>query len=1036
MAKTMNKDIIGADVRIGTNEAQNSLTKLTKSTSELSEANSRMQMQQAKLIAAGQKNSKAYKALTDEINSNKAAIKDNREQMNALQKTMGVTQMSAAQLQKRASELKREMNGMVASADPAHYKKLSKELDSVNLQFGKVKAGGSGVGGMLSGLQSKLGGMPGAFGSMANGIIGVGKAAAAFFLTPVGAIIGIIAAVGMGAKALIKNSLEFGKAASSLSAITGATGKDLDYLKQQARDISKESTQSATDMLGAFEKIGSAMPALLKNGPLLAEVTKNAVVLSEATGGQLAITDAANAAAAAMNQFNIPLDQSARAVNVLAAGSLEGSADIMSISESLKNVGAVANGANLTLENTTAALEVLAIKQLKGSEAGTALRGVILKLQAAGVGYTSGVFNFRDALEEANKKIGEQGTALERDAYMQKLFGQEGITAGKILLSNVEAYDKLNAAVTGTNTAYDQQRVQNDNLAASNKKLKEAWKNLMLGMEDGTGVLTRSWKFFIDGLTADINLISGIIDKFRSKEAREKRAEIKAAKDAETAKRAELMATAKQLGLTVDEKISLFELERQVTEEQARQQAETAKLLLEKQAEEEEKARKDREAKAKAARDKAFNDLENANRKELNELKKLQIEKGLTQDQFNAILQHKEIENLTAKLELQKKFGEDTSDTESAILDKQIKLADDYAKRRIEIDKTIQKAAEQVKKDMLEMDEEFFKEVETNSDNDAQKALKRYEDLENLKKELATDEVKRQMDFNAELANLQLLSDNGMLLSHEQYEQMKAAITAKYAKQRFEKENEYLQAAQNVLGIFSSVNDARKAMELKRAGDDAKKKEEIEKKYAKKQQKIAMGQALINGALAQLKILADVPKVDFGVMTAILMAAAAAATAAEVATIASQQFEKGRYPIRGASDGRTYSSAWAGKPKTGIYNKPMLGLFSEKEPEAVIDGRTLKSLVWNYPSVWRGITTLAAGGVPQFADGRYPASPSTTTTASAQTVVTESDPELKAVMKLMADAALILANKEFKINAHQVVKTNNDYENAIKAANY
>ena len=78
---------------------------------------------------------------------------------------------------------------------------------------------------------------------------------------------------------------------------------------------------------------------------------------------------------------------------------------------------------------------------------------------------------------------------------------------------------------------------------------------------------------------------------------------------------------------------------------------------------------------------------------------------------------------------------------------------------------------------------------------------------------------------------------------------------------------------------------------------------------------------------------------------------------------------------------------------------------------------------------------VATYGAPVrgYASGGYvaPASSQQQTTTTIQ-----SDPELKAVMKLMADAALILANKPLEINAREVVKKNDQYENAIKAANY
>ena len=71
--------------------------------------------------------------------------------------------------------------------------------------------------------------------------------------------------------------IQFEKAISSLSAITGAVGTDLDKLKNNVLKVAKETKKSATDIAKAFELVGSAQPQLLENADALALVTKNAI---------------------------------------------------------------------------------------------------------------------------------------------------------------------------------------------------------------------------------------------------------------------------------------------------------------------------------------------------------------------------------------------------------------------------------------------------------------------------------------------------------------------------------------------------------------------------------------------------------------------------------------------------------------------------------------------------------------------------------------------------------------------------------------
>ena len=161
-----------------------------------------------------------------------------------------------------------------------------------------------------------------------------------------------------------------------------------------------------------------------------------------------------------------------------------------------------------------------------------------------------------------------------------------------------------------------------------------------------------------------------------------------------------------------------------------------------------------------------------------------------------------------------------------------------------------------------------------------------------------------------------------------------------------------------------------------------------------------------------------------------MSAIVAGKTGAEIATIKSQQFEKGRYPVRGATDNKLYSASFVGRPKTGVYNEPSLGLFSEKKKEAVIDGLTTEKLLWNYPHIWNGITTLAAGGTPQFADGRYPTAPgNTSSTAQPVTVIQQSDPELKAFLQ-----HLISNGVRSNINTQEVFSKQQQDEANIRAS--
>ena len=315
-------------------------------------------------------------------------------------------------------------------------------------------------------------------------------------------ILGVGAAIGgaFAIKAVIGDAvnriLDFEKAMSSLSAITGVTGKGLEELKGKVLQVAGDTKKSATEVAKAFELIGSKAPKLLENADALAAVTKQAIILSKATGEDL--VSSSGSLTGVLNQFNLEATESERIINALAAGSQKGAAPVAQISEAIDKFGTVANAANISVEQSIALTETLAEKNITGAEAGTQLRNIILKLQSANIGYTDGVFNLNDALQEVKDK---NLSAAES----AKLFGLESITAGNILVNNIGTIDKYTAAVTGTNTANEQAIIQTDNVKTKMEELDAIYEALILSFEGSDGVLSGVMGGFVDTIAEAVN---------------------------------------------------------------------------------------------------------------------------------------------------------------------------------------------------------------------------------------------------------------------------------------------------------------------------------------------------------------------------------------------------------------------------------------------------------------------------------------------------------------------------------------------------
>jgi len=230
---------------------------------------------------------------------------------------------------------------------------------------------------------------------------------------------------------------QFGQAVADLSAITGATGKDLEYLKNQAIELGKGTKGGAVAVVEAYKLIASAKPELLENVNALNQVTEAVLTLAQASGMEM--PDAAIALTDAMNQFGADASQATIFIDALANGAKFGAAEIPQVTEALLKFGAVARTSNISIQESTALIELLAENGLKGADAGTALRNVLLKISApdalprrAQEEFTRlgiSLETLKDKSIPIQQKLELLKPLLKDNASVVKIFGLENATA-------------------------------------------------------------------------------------------------------------------------------------------------------------------------------------------------------------------------------------------------------------------------------------------------------------------------------------------------------------------------------------------------------------------------------------------------------------------------------------------------------------------------------------------------------------------------------------------------------------------------------
>ncbi len=325
-------------------------------------------------------------------------------------------------------------------------------------------------------------------------------------------LLGVVGKLGLGfgalmiAQSIAAANIELDKSLASLSAITGKTGAQFELFEAQVKSVAKQQLLFAGDTAKAFEVVASAQPILLGNAKALGKVTNAAITLSKASGDDLAAS--ALSLTGVMNQFSLGAEHAERVMNSLAAGSVAGSANISNVAASMKNFGAVAASANLNVEQSIALVEVMGSKSIFAEDAGNKLKASILNLQAAGLGYQSGLFNISDALTEVKTKVDAARTAKQKDKIVTDVFKKTGIATGQILLNNIGLFESLTKEVTGTTTAVTQMNIKANTFENRLAEISASFKNAITAT-DGQGDSMQQLKDIMAKVALNMDKIIG-----------------------------------------------------------------------------------------------------------------------------------------------------------------------------------------------------------------------------------------------------------------------------------------------------------------------------------------------------------------------------------------------------------------------------------------------------------------------------------------------------------------------------------------------
>jgi len=319
----------------------------------------------------------------------------------------------------------------------------------------------------------------------------------------------VTAVAGLGLLKIIQEGAKFQDSMADLSAITGAVGKDFDFLKGKVKELAISSRVLPTDVALAFKSVASAKPELLENTELLSKVTEKVLLLKNAAG--IEMEEAVNTVARGLNIFGAEADQAGKFVDILAAGAKFGSSEIRNTGEALLIAGGSAVDAGLSFTELNAAIQVVAKGGFVASQAGTGLQAIFIKLTKAGFDFKKlGVDGVMSQVADMLDRT--EGSAAKAQ-LKSKLFGEEHQKIAGALLRNIPLITELNEKLKTTGIATEQARVRMATFNSGVEGMKVKLSLLASGIFDKTlpaiGFLTGGVNSFLSSLDeSDIELFS------------------------------------------------------------------------------------------------------------------------------------------------------------------------------------------------------------------------------------------------------------------------------------------------------------------------------------------------------------------------------------------------------------------------------------------------------------------------------------------------------------------------------------------------
>ena len=340
--------------------------------------------------------------------------------------------------------------------------------------------------------------------NLGDKISGVGTTLTKTVTTPI---------VGLGTVA-VKTAADFDSAMSQVGAVSGATGSELEALRDKAREMGSKTKFSASE---AAEAMNYMAMAGWKTSDMLSGI-EGIMNLAAASGEDLASTS--DIVTDALTAFGLTAADSGHFADILAAASSNANTNVSMMGETFKYCAPIAGALGFSAEDTAEAIGLMGNAGIKSTQAGTALRTIMsnlsgeVKICGSSIGeVTIATTNADGSMRDLSSILADCRTAFgglsesEKAAAAEALVGKNAMSGFLALMNAAPAdIEKVSSAIANCDgKSAEMAATMQDNLAGQLTILKSQLEELAISFGEILMPAIRQIVTWVQGFVDKLN---------------------------------------------------------------------------------------------------------------------------------------------------------------------------------------------------------------------------------------------------------------------------------------------------------------------------------------------------------------------------------------------------------------------------------------------------------------------------------------------------------------------------------------------------